>query len=81
MVESESPRLLTQVRARVRFHHYGLSTKKAYLHWIRFFIRLHGMRHRETMGGIEVEAFLMDLASECNVRDDALLARIEAMTV
>lgn len=61
------PRLLTQVRERIRFYHFALSTKKVYVHWIRFFIRLHGLRHPETMGRVEVEAFLTHLASERNV--------------
>ncbi len=65
--EPGKPRLLTQVRDRVRFHHYALSTEKAYLHWIRFFIRFHSLRHPETMGSAEVEAFLTYLASERNV--------------
>lgn len=66
-VEPAKPRLLTQVRDRIRFHHYALSTEKAYVHWIRFFIRFHGLRHPETMGGAEVEAFLTHLATERNV--------------
>jgi integron integrase len=66
-VEPKKPRLLTLVRDRVRFHHYALSTEKAYVHWIRFFIRFHGLRHPETMGGAEVEAFLTHLATERNV--------------
>jgi integron integrase len=61
------PRLLTQVRERIRFHHFALSTEKVYVHWIRFFIRFHGLRHPETMGRMEVEAFLTHLASERNV--------------
>ena len=61
------PRLLTQVRERIRFHHFALSTEKVYVHWIRFFIRFHGLRHPETMGRAEVEAFLTHLASERNV--------------
>ena len=61
------PRLLTQVRERIRFHHYALSTEKVYVHWIRFFIRFHGLRHPATMGRVEVEAFLTHLASERNV--------------
>ena len=61
------PRLLTQVRERIRFHHFALSTEKVYVHWIRFFIRFHGLRHPETMGRVEVEAFLTHLASERNV--------------
>jgi integron integrase len=65
--ELGKPRLLTLVRERIRFHHYALSTEKVYVHWIRFFIRFHGLRHPETMGGIEVEAFLTHLACERNV--------------
>jgi integron integrase len=61
------PRLLTQVRERIRLHHFALSTEKVYVHWIRFFIRFHGLRHPETMGRMEVEAFLTHLASERNV--------------
>ncbi|MFN5178332.1 phage integrase N-terminal SAM-like domain-containing protein, partial [Limnohabitans sp.] len=43
-------RLLDQVRERVRYKHYSLKTEKAYLYWIRFFIRWSamqsgGMRH------------------------------------
>ena len=63
-----STRLLDQVRERVRYLHYSLSTEKAYLYWVRFFIRWHGrsgaMRHPREMGAQEVEAFLTMLATE-----------------
>jgi integron integrase len=66
--ETESkPRLLTLVRERVRFHHFALSTEKVYVHWIKAFIRFHGLRHPESMGRNEVEAFLTHLASERQV--------------
>jgi site-specific recombinase XerD len=58
-----TPKLLTQVRERIRFHHYALSTEKAYVHWIRFFIRFSGLRHPNEMGVVEVEAFLSHLAN------------------
>lgn len=61
------PKLLTQVRERVRYHHYALSTEKAYCHWIRAFIRFHGLRHPADMGQPEVEAFLSFLANERQV--------------
>jgi hypothetical protein len=35
----KSARLLNQVKERVRYLHYSLKTEKAYLYWIRFFIR------------------------------------------
>jgi hypothetical protein len=44
-----SIRLLGQVSERIRCLHYSLSTEKAYLYWVRFFIRWNGlakgMRH------------------------------------
>ena len=66
-----STRLLDQVRERIRYLHYSLQTEKAYLHWVRFFIRWHGrngaMRHPRDMGVAEVEAFLTMLATERHV--------------
>jgi integron integrase len=60
-------RLLQQVSERARYLHYSLSTEKAYLYWIRFFVRWHGMRHPRDMGPQEVEAFLSMLASQRRV--------------
>lgn len=66
-----STRLLDQVRERVRYRHYSLSTEKAYLYWVRFFIRWHGraggVRHPRDMGAPEMEALLTMLAIECRV--------------
>lgn len=66
-----STRLLDQVRERVRYRHYSLSTEKAYLYWVRFFIRWHGraggVRHPRDMGAPEMEAFLTMLAIERRV--------------
>jgi integron integrase len=64
--------LLDQVRERVRYLHYSLKTEKAYLYWIRFFIRwnavqLGGMRHPRELGVTDVEAFLSMLANERKV--------------
>ena len=44
------PKLLDQVRNRIRLKHYSLRTEEAYTYWIRFFIRFHGMRHPREMG-------------------------------
>lgn len=48
-----------------------MQTEKAYLYWIKFFIRWHGrdgpMRHPREMGATEVEAFLTMLATERRV--------------
>jgi integron integrase len=67
----QSTRLLDQLRERIRYMHYSLSTEKVYLYWVRFFIRWHGrggqMKHPRAMGAPEVEAFLTMLATERNV--------------
>jgi integron integrase len=66
-----STRLLDQLRERIRYLHYSLQTEKAYLYWVRFFVRWHGrggvMRHPRDMGSAEVEAFLNMLANERQV--------------
>jgi integron integrase len=59
-----STRLLDQVRERVRYLHYSLSTEHSYLQWVRRFVRFHGLRHPREMGGPEVEQFLSYLAAQ-----------------
>lgn len=56
------PKLLDQVRSAVRYRHFALSTEKAYAHWVRAFVRFHGLRHPRDMGAAEVEGFLTHLA-------------------
>jgi integron integrase len=63
----QSTRLLDQVRERARYLHYSLSTEKAYLYWIRFFIRWHGLKHPRDMGAPDVVAFLTMLATQRRV--------------
>jgi site-specific recombinase XerD len=63
----QSTRLLDQVRERARYLHYSLATEKAYLYWVRFFIRWHGLRHPRDMGAPEVESFLTMLATQRRV--------------
>lgn len=62
-----SPRLLDLLRMQARYMHYSLRTEQAYVHWVRAFIRFHGLRHPAEMSGAEVEAFLGWLASERQV--------------
>ncbi|QBG97919.1 recombinase [Xanthomonas oryzae] len=58
------PKLLDQVRDRLRVRHYSLCTEQAYLSWIRRFILASGKRHPVQMGKAEVEAFLTRLATD-----------------
>lgn len=59
-----SVRLLDQLRERIRYRHYSLSTERSYAYWVRWFIRFHGLRHPRELGGAEVEAFLSHLANQ-----------------
>ena len=55
------------MRERLRYLHYSLRTEESYVHWARFIILFHGLRHPGTMGKPEVEAFLSMLANERKV--------------
>jgi integron integrase len=58
---------LDQVRERLRYAHYSLSTERSYVYWVRWFVRFHGLRHPREMGAAEVEAFLSWLANRRGV--------------
>ena len=61
------PRLLDQVREKIRLKHYSIRTEQAYVDWIKRYILFHGKRHPQEMGKREVEQFLSHLAVERNV--------------
>ena len=61
------PRLFDVVRERLRVKHYSLDTERAYLSWIRRFIRYHQKRHPRDMGALEIESFLSYLATDRKV--------------
>ncbi len=56
------PKLLDQVRARMRRLGLAKRTEEAYVGWIRRFILANGKRHPRDLGEREVESFLTDLA-------------------
>ena len=60
--ETPTPKLLDQVRGRIRVKHYSIRTETQYVQWIKRFILFHGKRHPNKMGALEVEAFLTHLA-------------------
>ncbi|WP_428415450.1 integron integrase [Methylibium sp.] len=61
------PRLLDQLRERIRVRHYALRTERLYVGWVRRYILFHGKRHPRDMGALEIEAFLSHLAVERGV--------------
>lgn len=64
---SPPPKLLDQVRDKIRVKHYSIRTETQYLQWIKRFILFHGKRHPQDMDAIEVEAFLTHLAVDGSV--------------
>ncbi len=61
------PKLMDQVRDKLRVKHYSIRTEQAYSGWIKRYIYFHGKRHPKDMGAAEIEAFLTNLAVEGNV--------------
>lgn len=57
-----APKLLDQVRGKIRLKHYSIRTEQAYLDWIKRFIVFFDKRHPRDLGAAEVEAFLTHLA-------------------
>ena len=61
------PRLMDEVRRRIRLKHYSLRTEQAYTGWIRRFILANGRRHPRELGATDVERFLSGLAVQGGV--------------
>ena len=61
------PKLLDQVRDRLRLKHYSLRTEQAHIGWIKRYIIFHDKRHPAEMGKLELESFLTSLAVHRNV--------------
>lgn len=61
------PRLLDQMRARMRRLGLSLRTEEAYVGWVRRFILANDRRHPRELGARHVEAFLTHLATRAHV--------------
>lgn len=62
-----SPKLLDQVRGKIRLKHYSIRTEQAYVDWIKRFILHNGKKHPNELGAEEVAAFLTHLAVQGRV--------------
>jgi len=67
VASTDPPKLLEQVRGKIRLKHYSIRTEQAYLDWIKRFILHFDKRHPSEMGAVEVEVFLTHLAVERHV--------------
>ena len=65
--QTQPPKLLDQVVAKMRVKHYSLRTEKTYIDWIKHYIWHFDKRHPKDMGAAEVEVFLTHLAVDRNV--------------
>ncbi|MCB0078165.1 MAG: integron integrase [Anaerolineales bacterium] len=63
----QPPKLLDQVRAKLRLKHYSYRTEQTYIQWIRRYIVYHSKRHPADMAHTEVESFLRHLAVDRDV--------------
>lgn len=57
-------RLMDRFRVWMRTRQYRYPTECTYVHWVKQYIRYHGMRHPSEMGAREIEAFLSWLATQ-----------------
>jgi hypothetical protein len=57
------PKLIDQVRDRLRVKHYSIRTEQVYVDWIRRYIFFHDKRHPKDMEAADVKAFLTHLAA------------------
>jgi integron integrase len=60
--DASAPRLLDQVRDKIRLKHYSIRTEQAYTDWVKRFVLFHKKRHPKDMSAGEVEQFLTHLA-------------------
>ena len=49
------PKLLDQLRTRIRARNYSMRTEEAYVFWVRRFIFYFQKRHPETMGEPQIQ--------------------------
>lgn len=63
----QKPKLLDQVKDKVRLRNYSYRTEKSYVSWVKRYILFHNKQHPMDMGKPEVEAFLTHLAVQKNV--------------
>lgn len=61
------PKLLVQVRQKLRARHYSYRTEQQYVAWIRRLVLHYDKRHPREISGAEIEAFLTHLAVESRV--------------
>jgi len=65
--ETETPKLMDEVRRNLRAEGYALKTERTYMHWIRKYVRYHLPAHPRAVGIDGVNKYLTHLAADCSV--------------
>src|SRR5262245_41483827 len=60
-------KLISRLRTALRIRHYSIRTERAYVDWVKRFIRASGMQHPEDLDAHHVASFLTSLAVDANV--------------
>jgi len=66
-IDESEPAIIQQTRRELRLHYKQLETERAYVGWIKKFIRYCGSDHLEDFGEREIKRFLSELAVNRNV--------------
>ena len=66
-LNQKQPKLLDQVRLKIRQKHYSPKTEKVYIKWIYQYIIFNRKSHPKDLGVDEIEAFLNHLVIKCYV--------------
>jgi len=78
-MSADQPRLLDQVKGRMRARHMSPRTEQAYLAWIVRYIRYHGTRHPRELGEREIVAYLTYLADARRVSRSTQMQALSAL--
>lgn len=70
------PKLLDQVRERIRVKHYSYKTEQTYIHWVKRYLVFHKMVHPAELGQDAIGAFVNHLAT---IRDVSASTQNQAL--
>ena len=78
---ADQPKLLDQVKGRMRARHLSPRTEQAYLGWILRYIRYHGTKHPRELGEREIVNYLTYLADERRVSRPTQMQALSALVL
>lgn len=79
LIAEDSNRFMDLLRIFIRSRHYSFKTEKTYCYWVLCYIRFHKLKHPETMGNAEIEAFLEYQSAIRNVSSNTQKTALNAL--